>query len=159
MFTYKVTEEVKEEQNELFKLLTSVFTPESSVDEIAGKTGFKKYRTSKGIFSVVSEPDRKECNVYKGKTKIFEIYHRDSESYDICTRGKFLKHLVLNQKDIDYINANIFYFPKYDMKHCFQLMKKDATRILKAYMNMDNKIDNGLVKKGEIEDSSKPHLR
>ncbi len=159
MFTFKVTEEILKEQNELFATLISVFAPNESITEIAGKTGLKKYKVSKGDYSVVSEPDRKECVVYKGKNRLFEIYQRDNDSYDICTRGKFLKHLELNKEDLDYIQANIFYFPRYDMKHCFQLMKKDAIRIMSAYLKINDDIDNGLVKKGEIEGSSKPHLK
>lgn len=143
----------KQVANELIR----IFVPLSNITPYETKKGSHLYyRASDGNYSVESQGDRNECIVKKGNSKLFELYTYDKNDnrLKMNTRGMYLKHLDLNNDLIDKIHSTLQYNERYDMKHYFALDESDMYSVCESFKNIDENIDNHLVKPGEIENSS-----
>lgn len=155
MFNKSVTPESEKRQAEMFEMLIDVFTPGAKIHAIESKSRFCQWEcTENERYRVTSMLERQECTVKEGNKVIFEIYL--DEDYLFATRGKFLKHLLLDEPLLKKIESVGAYHERYDMKHLFVVDRDEAVEICKAYMTRAEWHDNGLVKPGEIEDSRKP---
>jgi len=154
MFNKKVTPEIKRRQGNMFQMLIDIFTPNAVVDSISSKNGDKKWlRTQNDQYTVTSMLDRHECTVKEGRRVLFEIY-LDGD-YLLFTRGMYLKHLKLDKELLKIVKSSLTYYEQYDMKHGLSLKEEQAKKVCEAYLICDDSYDNGLIRHGEIENSSK----
>lgn len=154
MFNKKDYEKKLVEHGEMFDMLIDVFTPGAEKEEVhSNKSNKIHFQTLKDGYQIISKPTRHECVVKYGNSVILEVYL--GNDYSVCTKGMHLKHLNLDKESYDVIYNSLEYNENYDIKHSFTLSRTNAKKILKAYLNIDENIDNGLVKPGEIENTSK----
>lgn len=155
MFNKEVSPEIEKKQAEMFEMLIDIFTAGAEIKTIDCKSGaYKWQRTKNDNYTVTSMLNRQECTVKEGKKVVFEIYL--GSDYVVATRGKYLKHLRLEDELLEKIRSALTYHENYDMKHLFSIDKKDVPIVCKAYIVRDENYDNGLIKEGEIEGSQRP---
>lgn len=149
---YKLTELELKNHNKGFDLLCNEFVPGCDKTPYQPKQGKHDYfKSTNFAYTVESQPDRKECVVKEGKTKLFELYLATDDNFVVHTRGRFLKRLSLNKELLEKIKNNLQYKASYDMKHYFEINVNDLPYICKAYKNIESDYDNGLIKNGERE--------